>query len=95
MFLTFGSNDFFSTKFSTFLTQKIGENLDVFVVLSVHLNFFFSFGEGAEGVLPNFLYQKIKKKNSVQHIIFTKEGKIKETNVLFVKSKRCQQPQTA
>jgi hypothetical protein len=66
MSLTLASNEFFSTNFSTFLTQKIVENLEVFVVLNVHLTNFFSLG----GCLANFLYHKIKKKSPVQHIIF-------------------------
>jgi hypothetical protein len=77
MSLTFGSNEFFSTKFSTFLTQKIGEHLEVFVVLSLHLT--------------NFYNTKLKRKTLFSTLLFFLKGKIKETNILFVKSKRCQQ----
>jgi len=83
MSLTLASNEFFSTNFSTFLTQKIVENLEVFVVLNVHLTNFFSLG----GCLANFLYHKIKKKSPVQHIIFKKKGKIKATIYYLLKAK--------
>jgi hypothetical protein len=58
MSLTLASNEFFSTNFSTFLTQKIVENLEVFVVLNVHLTNFSLWG----GVWQIFYITKLKRK---------------------------------
>jgi hypothetical protein len=35
---------------------------------------------------------KLKRKTLLSTSFLKKKGKIKETNILFVKSKRCQQP---